>query len=67
MLFITFTYTAVVTVQFEQSSFDLEEGEEVPLCGELQSGSLGRDVIIRIYFEDDTAVIGLSIISCDPL
>ena len=66
MLFITFTYTAVVTVQLiEQSSFDFKEGEEGTICGEIQSGSLERDVIVGIYFEDDTAIIGLSMIHYD--
>lgn len=55
----------MVTVQFEQSSFDSDEGDQVSICGELFSGSLERDVFITIDFQDVTATFGSSLISCN--
>ena len=49
---------AVVTVGLVRDSYTAEEGDELSVCAELQSGSLERDVYFLIDLDDGTATLG---------
>ena len=49
---------AVVTVSLELDSYTSEEGNELNICAELQSGFLEREVFFLIDLDDGTATLG---------
>ena len=62
MFLYLYIFTDIVQITFEQLTYRFEEStENQSVCIVIQSGELGREITVRLSFEDLTA-IGMEII-----